>query len=213
MKDNLPKIGERVEKASRLVPYCNTLLDVGCGTGIIAHFIKGKVKKVYGIDISKKDLEKAKERGIITTAVDFNSKSFPFKTNFFDSITCLDVIEHVLDPRVVLKEMYRVLKKDGILILSTPNIRFSNHIYDLAIKGIFPKTSIDESFYDGGHVHFFTYKDMTELLKNAGFKDIQEDEIINKEQRGWKGRLLKFFLGEKLMREFRTPAMLLIAKK
>lgn len=213
MKDNLPKIGERVEKASRFISRCNNLLDVGCGTGVIMHFIKGRVKKIYGIDVSKEDLQKAKMKGILTTYVNFDRMKFPFETNFFDTVTCLDVIEHVLDPQMLLKEIHRVLRKDGTLILSTPNIRFSNHIYDLVVKGIFPKTSLDQSLYDGGHVHFFTYKDMINLLQNAGFKEIKEDEIINKEQRGWKGKLLTFFLGVKFMREFRTPAMLLIAKK
>lgn len=213
MDEILPKIGERVEKASRFVPKCNRLLDVGCGTGIISYFIKSKVKEIYGIDSYKEDLDRAKKRGLITKIVDFNTEKFPFREGSFNTVTCLDVIEHVLDPRVLLKEIYRVLKKDGVLIISTPNIRFTNHIYDLVIKGVFPKTSLDQSLYDGGHVHFFTYKDMLKLLVDAGFKNIQEEEIINKDHRGWKGRLLKFFLGSKLMREFRTPGILLVAKK
>ncbi|MGB3019514.1 MAG: class I SAM-dependent methyltransferase, partial [Ignavibacteria bacterium] len=48
-------------------------------------------------------------------------EKIPFEDKFFDKILCSEVVEHVLDPREVLKEMSRVLKDDGILSLSIPN--------------------------------------------------------------------------------------------
>lgn len=213
MYNQLPGIGERVEKAALFVPECGKLLDVGCGDGVIEYYIKTKVKKIYGIDNNPKELETSRQRGIITKLVNLDSELFPFKNDYFDVITCLDVIEHVLDPRVLLKEIYRVLRKEGLLILSTPNIRFSDHIYELLVKGTFPKTSLDPLLYDGGHIHFFTYSDIHLLLEQTGFASIQDEEIINKKKRGWKGRLIQTFIGRKNMREFRTPGILVIAKK
>lgn len=213
MNYQLPKIGERVQRASVFIPKCENLLDVGCGDGVIEYFIKIKAKNIYGIDNDQQELKKSKQKGMITKLVDFNSKKFPFKNNFFDVITCLDVIEHVIDPKFLLKEIYRVLKKNGILIISTPNIRFSDHMYQLVVKGIFPKTSLDSALYDGGHIHFFTYNDMHILLKESGFKNLQDEEIINKERRGWKGRFVQSLVGKKNMREFRTPGILIIANK
>lgn len=213
MFNQLPKPGERVEKASRFVPQCNRLLDVGCGDGIIAHFVKNKVKYIYGVDNFQKDLQKAKKKGLETKLVDLDKDKLPYTANYFDAVTSLDVIEHVKDPTVHVQEMYRVLKKGGVLIISTPNIRFSDHLVQLVFKGVFPKTSLDPDYYDGGHIHFFTYKDMQQLLHKSGFKNIKNEGIINKERRGWKGRLIQSILGETFMREFRTPGILLIAQK
>lgn len=213
MFSQLPKPGERVEKASRFVPKCNRLLDVGCGDGIVAHFVKDKVKYIYGVDNLQKDLQKAEKKGLETKFVNLDKDKLPYTANYFDAVTSLDVIEHVKDPDVHVQETYRVLKKGGILIISTPNIRFSDHLVQLVIKGVFPKTSLDPNYYDGGHIHFFTYKDMQQLLRKAGFKNIKNEGIINKEGRGWKGRLIQAILGEAFMREFRTPGILLIAHK
>lgn len=213
MFNHIPQPGERVEKASRFVPKCNRLLDVGCGDGIIAYFLKEKVKQIYGVDNLSKDLQKAKKQGLQTRLVNIDKEKLPYANNYFDAITSLDVVEHVLDPRFHLKEMYRVLKKKGVLIISTPNIRFSDHLMQLVFKGAFPKTSLDPDYYDGGHIHFFTYKDMHELLMETGFKKIKNEGIINKEKRGWKGRLIESILGKSFMREFRTPGILLIAEK
>lgn len=213
MSEIIPKTGERVEKAARFVPTSRKLLDVGCGDGILIHFIKNRVSEVYGIDNLSPDLQKAKKRGLITKLVNLDKEKLPFNNNTFDVVTCLDVIEHVKDPSIMLKEIYRVLKKNGVIILSTPNIRFSDHLFALIFKGIFPKTSISEAEYDGGHIHFFTYKDLHILFKAQRFMNIQDEEIINKQNRGWKGKLFRLLLGEKFMKEFRTPGILLIAKK
>lgn len=213
LKSKLPKIGERVEKGARFVPKINRLLDVGCGDGVIAYFVKDKVKELYGIDNSKQALLEAKNVGIRTKLVNLDTQKIPYAANFFDAVTCFDVIEHVYDPQKLVDNIYSVLKKQGTLILSTPNIRFSDHIYTLLVKGVFPKTSLDPQLYDGGHIHFFTYKDIHRLLKKAGFSKVIDEEIINKEKRGWKGWLVQRIIGERLMKEFRTPGILIIATK
>lgn len=209
----IPKIGERVEFASRFITEGDTLLDVGCGEGIIQYFIRGKVKNLYGIDNSKHELKKAKRRGFITQQINFDEDKFPFKDNFFDVVTCLDVIEHVKDPTLLLGEIHRILKHGGKLIISTPNIRFSDHLFKLIFKGRFPKTSEDPNLYDGGHIHFFTFSDLRSLLTESRFEILKEEGVINKEKRGWRGRILEKIMGKKFMLEFRTPGILIISKK
>lgn len=214
-KDNefFPKPGERVPSAVKHITACDNLLDIGCGDGILAHFVKNKVKAIFGVDNSQGSLLAAKKRGMITKQVDLDLEKLPFNNNYFDIITCLDVIEHVKNPHALLSGIYRVLKPKGKLIISTPNIRFSDHLYKLIIKGKFPKTSIDTSLYDGGHIHFFTFKDLEVLLSLQKFIIIEIDGIINKIQRGWKGRLVERIFGKKFMLEFRTPGILIIARK
>lgn len=213
MKDYIPKIGERVPRSAEFVQTCSKFLDVGCGDGVIQYFISDRVKHIYGVDSSKEAIKKAAKRGILVKLVNLDTQNIPYKANYFDTVTCLDVIEHVLDPLDLLIKINKVLKKNGTLILATPNIRFTNHIYDLVIKGKFPKTSHDPGVYDGGHIHFLTYWDTIDLIQKTGFKLVKKEGIINKAGRGWKGRVMEFIFGKDLMLEFRSPGILLVCMK
>jgi methionine biosynthesis protein MetW len=213
MKYYIPKPGERVPAAALLVEPCEKLLDVGCGDGIIRNFVAGKVKTIYGVDNSHSELDKAVKSGLKVKLVDLDTQNLPFRSDYFCTVTCLDVIEHVRDPEALLSKIYRVIKKGGKLIVATPNIRFTNHIFELIFKGNFPKTSTDTNVYDGGHLHFFTYNDMKKLLSNTGFVIEKTEGIINKPKRGWKGQILEFLLGKKFMLEFRAQGILLVARK
>src|SRR5438046_295150 len=113
MNTYIPAIGERVEKASQFVPQCNRLLDVGCGDGILGHFVSDRVEKLYGVDIDTRELAKAKKNKFTTALVNIDTQKLPFRRDFFNVVTCLDVLEHVKDPAVLLSEICRVLKKDG----------------------------------------------------------------------------------------------------
>lgn len=210
---DFPKIGERVEYASRYIPICKNLLDVGCGDGVLKSFIKNKVDNIYGLDNDKLSVDKCKLLYKKVTLINLNSQNIPYKNNYFDCVTCLDVIEHIIDPEMLLNKIYKILKPNGILIISTPNIRFTDHILKLICNGTFPKTSLDASIYDGGHIHFFTYKDLITLLKETGFKILSIEGIINKRKRGWKGSILLKIIGKKLTNEFRSPGILLVAQK
>jgi ubiquinone/menaquinone biosynthesis C-methylase UbiE len=67
-------------------------------------------------------LSKAKEKGIIAFKLDVSNKKSPFPDEAFDLCTFLDVIEHVENPDNAIKEIHRVLKKEGFLLLTTPNV-------------------------------------------------------------------------------------------
>lgn len=99
--------------------------DIACGTGygseIIA--IEGKAKKIYGIDISEETIMYAKDihgnpniEFICTSADDTKLRS-----NSIDILVSFETLEHVLDERKLLSEFYRILKPDGLLLISTPN--------------------------------------------------------------------------------------------
>ncbi len=155
----------------KLIDKGERLLDIGCGDDTLGYFAKNKYKEVYGVDISKEALKIAEKRGIIVKKVNLNEEKLPFENEYFDAVTCLDVIEHVFEPRDLIKEINRVLKRGGILIISTPNIRYWRHILSLIVRGRFPRTSGDDEFWDGDHIHYFTYKDI-ELLLNRYKMDV-----------------------------------------
>ena len=101
------------------------VLEVGCGAGhILERIDRGRL---YGIDISDVQVERARARlGARAELRKSAGEAIPYDDRSFDKILCSEVIEHVLHPVLLLKEMKRVLKDDGLLSLSIPNERAIN---------------------------------------------------------------------------------------
>lgn len=98
-------------------------LDVGCAYGYMLEILRGFGYDIYGIDISKYAIRKAKNRlpqGKF--AVHDIQKGIPFKVKF-DLITCIDAIEHLQNPEISVKNCYKALKQGGIFLASTANKR------------------------------------------------------------------------------------------
>ena len=96
------------------------ILDIGGYDGFIASNIKGIFHnlKITVVDIDKSGLQLAKERTLNTLYA--SAFELPIKDNRVDVVFCLDLIEHVKEENRLVKEISRVLKKDGKVILSTP---------------------------------------------------------------------------------------------
>ena len=96
------------------------ILEVGCGKGRISRILKARGADIYGIDISEKLLEHAR-----TIAPDHFFKaeaySIPFKSNTFDALVLLEVIEHIPQLERAIKEMARVLTPEGRLVIVDRN--------------------------------------------------------------------------------------------
>ncbi|MDO8340715.1 MAG: class I SAM-dependent methyltransferase, partial [Candidatus Woesebacteria bacterium] len=92
------------------------LLDVGCGVGDFVEAFSYYLPKLNltAVDISKKAIKSAKKRKIKARFIVSEAEKLPFKSNFFDIVTCFDVVEHVKSPSIMLKEINRVLKPGGI---------------------------------------------------------------------------------------------------
>lgn len=119
-------------KAKRTIKILRTykspdavLLDVGCSTGLTLGFIAQEFKKVIGYDIDQKAIEVAKKRfekrGLKTKFLLGKGDKIPLKDNSVDITTSIEVFEHVDQPLVMLTEIHRVLKPDGILHITTAN--------------------------------------------------------------------------------------------
>src|SRR3972149_9260312 len=103
------------------------VLDMGCGLGQHSINISPKVKKIVAFDISNQLLQIAKERvkesnldNIKFLQVDAE-KVLPFKDNNFSAILCFDILEHLKNESLAMREIRRVLKPNGKLFLSLPN--------------------------------------------------------------------------------------------
>ena len=103
------------------------VLDAACGTGYGSNYLSNYATTVYGIDIDNDTIETNK-RIYNKNNLIFSCGSIyhlPYEDNMFDVIISFETIEHVDDGDKVLSEFKRVLKSDGILIISTPNKQIS----------------------------------------------------------------------------------------
>ena len=172
------------------------ILDVGCGDGNFSVLLKEacKAKEVYGIEISEKGAEMARKNGVKCYQLDVDEEDFPFEDNYFDAVTAFELIEHLFDPDHFLDEVCRVLKPEGIFVLSTPNLAsihnriallfgyqpFSmnpSHRYRVGhITEIFNlhKSNPDEGVKrEADHIHLFTLKALKMLLHRYNFKIVK----------------------------------------
>lgn len=100
----------------------DSILDIGCNQGYFErYYLIGKVKKVRAIDIDPQAIEYAQTKDGKEYYVCCNSASLPFPDREFDKVLCLDTIEHVDDEKKTISEIRRVLKPNGLLVISTPN--------------------------------------------------------------------------------------------
>lgn len=162
---------KRLQQTMRLLSYSKDerLLDVGCGSGKLEEILGSG--KIVGMDISDFLLAKARQR--IPRIVKAQGEAMPFKKQSFDKIACTEVLEHVMYPGQLLKEMARVLKTDGTAVISIPNeglINIAKKAYSVIFFWKKDKTgsyAIPKRMQDYWHIHSFSLK----LLENIS-KDV-----------------------------------------
>jgi len=161
---------QRLKIMASLVDKNQKILDLGCGTGKFFKLFNKKNSQIEGLDISKKAADIGQKHGLKITVSDLHS-ILPYKKNTFDTITAGEIIEHIYDTDFFLKEIKRILKPNGYLVLSTPNIATLGRRLMLMF-GINPliETSLSQG---SGHIRYFTKKSLEELLKKHQFKIIK----------------------------------------
>ncbi len=113
-----------------------SILDIGCGAGILANALAQDGHRVFGIDLSEASLNLAKENDL-TASVDYrlaDACALPFEDGLFDAVSAMDVLEHVETPERLIREAARVLKPGGIFFFHTFNRNFLTYL--IVIKGV-----------------------------------------------------------------------------
>ncbi len=158
----------------------DSLLDLACGDGLMTEIFSRKISRVVGVDASGTHLEKAKKR---TPDVDFYESLIEELTieEKFDSVTMLDLLEHVVDPIEVLKKAASFLKPDGVLIVHVPNSDAINRRLAVLMGTL---ESCDElTPFDleiAGHRRSYNLENLCKEVSDAGLKVVSTGGIFYK---------------------------------
>jgi 2-polyprenyl-3-methyl-5-hydroxy-6-metoxy-1,4-benzoquinol methylase len=151
------------------------VLDVGCGIGINGKYLKenGIASYVVGIEIDDSMAEVARDTVDEIIVADLNRKAIEelgLNVNF-DYILLGDILEHLLDPWSILKDLSNKLNKKGTIIISLPNIQHIETFLQIYVNGAWPFNN--RGIFDRTHVRFFTYSNIIDLIDDAGLHVIK----------------------------------------
>ncbi len=94
-------------------------LDVGCGVGQVVARLANAGFEAYGVDVSEPNIQRAEK--VCPRCQLYDGRKLPFADQFFDSMGALNVLEHVEQPEEFLRELVRVTRVGGRLVVSSPN--------------------------------------------------------------------------------------------
>lgn len=152
----------------------SAFLDIGCGTGWAvrqAAIMTGEQGAAYGVDLSARMIEKAKEAANGFKNVKFvqaNAEELPFPDNFFDHIICTMSFHHYLHPATAMEEIARVLKPNGMVCIVDPTAdSFVIRWADALIKRRQPD-----------HVGFYSTSEFQELFQSSELHYVRSRRLV-----------------------------------
>ena len=166
---------EIVQELNRL-PELGELVELGCGTGIFTETIVLKTKSMFATDLSDNLLAVARTRigdhpKVTIQKENCMATSFPSET--LDSIFMANLIHVVESPSTLLKECYRILRKNGTLVIVT----FTDHGMKLWEKIKMGLRFVKSWGKPPSHTHSFSPENLASMMKDAGFT-IKTSKVI-----------------------------------
>ena len=151
-------IKKQIDKCLKIVPRGGKFLDAGCGNGSDVYRY-ASLFEIFGIDYQEEYINYCKNKYSKGNFSVQNIYKLDFEDEFFDGIVMNQVIEHLAYPQRVIEELYRVLKKNGVLIIGTPNYE---SIAWIAIESIWYKL-LKKEFDIDTHKFKFTESKLIEI--------------------------------------------------
>jgi len=152
------------------------ILEAGCGLAIWVKFLQEQGYDVWGVDYSMEAIERSKVVWPDLKLQKGDIRALPFENNFFDGIVSIGAIEHDINgPETSLKEMYRVLRPDGILYCTVPCMNYSKRLGLIALQDwiVRNRTIRKLTGRNPDDVEFFEYvfepEEYINILKSTGF--------------------------------------------
>ncbi len=155
------------------------ILDIGCNDGTFSKVIldKSGAKKLVGIDVVEKTIAWANDHWKKDGRMKFtvgDAQDLPFDSAIFDAVFALEVLEHVFDPIKVLKEISRVMKKDGYAVFLVPSDNFLFQIIWYFWLKFYPRGKI----WRETHIQTYRNNYLTKISKEVGFKIVTDKKFL-----------------------------------
>jgi 2-polyprenyl-3-methyl-5-hydroxy-6-metoxy-1,4-benzoquinol methylase len=152
------------ELLDKMEPYRKTgrLLDVGCGIGYFLDVAKERGWEVYGTEYTDEAVDICVSKGITMHKGQLDPKNYP--AGYFDVITSFEVIEHINNPLLELAHFRTVLRKGGLVYVTTPNF---NSLLRYRLKSAYNIICYPE------HLSYYTPKTLRNVFKISGFRTIK----------------------------------------
>ena len=142
------------------------VLDLGCGVGSFSALLAARSMRVTCTDVSEGNVEAVRRRHPELPAVRADATALPFDEDAFDAVVLMEVLEHVEDDRAALSELRRVVRDDGLLILSVPNLAAPAPLLErLPLRSVDAREGPEHHFRDG-----YSPRELTGLLGESGFR-------------------------------------------
>jgi 2-polyprenyl-3-methyl-5-hydroxy-6-metoxy-1,4-benzoquinol methylase len=160
------------------------IIDVGSGAGASIANAQTVLPDAsfVGLDVSSLALEHSRSRTGAGVAKASLSSSLPVHPGSVDGLLCDDVIEHLVDPDLLAREAWRVLRPGGHLFLTTPNLAawFNRGMLLLGRQPLFSEVSLERVFGRPGtdivgHLRLFTARALRQFLEHHGFEVVALD--------------------------------------
>ncbi len=160
----------------------DVLLNAGCGTGEFNHYLRDRFRKSFGVDINESDITTARELNI-DPDIQFDVGdllNLSFADESFDAMICVDVLEHVDQPDVALKEMRRVLRPGGQLVVTVPHKNYP-FFYD-PVNFVMERVRdrhLPIGIWGFGHTKLFDRERLSRLLAEADFSVVKTELLTH----------------------------------
>ena len=186
---------ERADVIALLPRPVARVLDVGCGAGGTARGLReAGASEIVGIEIVPSAAESA--RAVLDEVhVAAVEEALDDLEGPFDTILCLDVLEHLVDPGHVLARLRELAVPGATLQVSVPNARHLSLVGDLLFRGTFGYA--DWGHRDRTHLRWFTRRDLIELVAGAGWEvtrtsvpPLGRSAALHRITRGWSSEFL-----------------------
>ena len=157
-----------LKKMLALIETGKRVVDFGCATGYFAQLLRKAGCTVVGVEINPEAAKISEQycESVVVADLDFVHLSEILPEADFDVAVFGDVLEHLRDPWRVLKEARQLLKPNGFVVASIPNIAHGA-IRLALLQGNFEYTKL--GILDNTHLRFFTRKTVEELFEQSGF--------------------------------------------
>ena len=183
--------------------FSGSVLELGAGDGSVANSIlkqNNQVSKYTISDINRTRLSgiKIKDKRVVTERIDVDDFDYVGKV---DAVIMVALIEHLVDPLGAMKKIKQVLNPGGFVYIDTPNIADYGARFKL-LTGRFPSTAsrcegcitydgAPVTLHDEGHLHYFTYKSLSDMLALCGYRTVKHFQMTG---RLFLGRCVHHFL-------------------